>query len=702
MKVTGVTVDPKTYTLDFGAKFTLKAIVAPANADDKTVTWTSDMPAVVAVDAATGEVTGLAEGDATVTAKTKDGDFTASAVVTVNPKPVTYPITGKAGALDWSLEQNGTLTVSGQGAIPDYGAPTGGTRSEMVVPPVGAAPWKVYAGEIKVIVIVQGVTAIGTGAFAGLEALTSVTLPESVESIGAGAFAGCVVLVEINIAEGTDVGEGAFTGCVALPEGAIPPPLNVLDKIPDAAFRAFIEIQMGMLDTNGDGVLSKAEATGLTSIYMTAGSVPLNIASLEGLEYFTELDYLVVETGSNLAPVDLSKNTKLLHVGLSNNNLTSLDVSMLTELNYLNCAGNPSLGSLDVSKNTRLTTLRCSNCNLSSLDVSKNTELTLLWCSNNKFATLDVSKNTALTDFDCDGNQLTAIDVSKNTALTHFDCHDNQLTALDVSNNTELTFLSIMENSLSSLDVSNNTELTFLNVEDNRLTGIDISNNTKLTNFYCSFNPGDGKDFSVRVWFDEDNVPAGFPPAGRAWGLGGKTIHLKYVTSAGFDGGGVTIGGVTWATSNVHVRGEFEADYWNFGGQFVWSDPGLDRPVLLAQHACPDGWRLPTIDEFKSLGTGTRTVVKVNDPVHLTNPDPLGGYLTVFEIVGYTFGSGDNTIFLPCGGWNHRHHGNNQDRNYGGYYHCQGFNIFFFGTLGPTLPPPPYPIPDVPDTEHRL
>ena len=79
--VSGITLDKTELALIVGdAAVQLKATVAPDNATDKTVTWTSDKPAVATVDA-TGKVTAVAEGEATITAKA--GDKTATCKVTV-------------------------------------------------------------------------------------------------------------------------------------------------------------------------------------------------------------------------------------------------------------------------------------------------------------------------------------------------------------------------------------------------------------------------------------------------------------------------------------------------------------------------------------------------------------------------------------------------------------------------------------------
>ena len=82
--VTSVALDKSELALTVGdAAVQLTATVAPDNATDKAVTWSSDKTSVATVDA-TGKVTAVAEGTATITAKA--GDKTATCTVTVTAK----------------------------------------------------------------------------------------------------------------------------------------------------------------------------------------------------------------------------------------------------------------------------------------------------------------------------------------------------------------------------------------------------------------------------------------------------------------------------------------------------------------------------------------------------------------------------------------------------------------------------------------
>ena len=82
VSVTGVTID-ETLSVNIGQTKTPSFTVAPAEATNKTVSFTSNNPAVATVNATTGAVTGVSKGTATITVKTADGNFTDTCTVTV-------------------------------------------------------------------------------------------------------------------------------------------------------------------------------------------------------------------------------------------------------------------------------------------------------------------------------------------------------------------------------------------------------------------------------------------------------------------------------------------------------------------------------------------------------------------------------------------------------------------------------------------
>lgn len=83
--VTGVTLNKTTLTLKEEGFETLTHTIAPSNATNKAVTWTSSATTVATVDN-NGKVTGIAEGEAIITVKTVDGEKTAECKVKVEAK----------------------------------------------------------------------------------------------------------------------------------------------------------------------------------------------------------------------------------------------------------------------------------------------------------------------------------------------------------------------------------------------------------------------------------------------------------------------------------------------------------------------------------------------------------------------------------------------------------------------------------------
>ena len=138
---------------------------------------------------------------------------------------------GENSCLHWEVStgvlSGKTLTISGTGAMPDFDFPNG-----------NLAPWWNYEalgmltsfgnfkleGELKKVVIKDGVTNVSDYALFFLPAATQVTLPDSVTSIGRYGIAMCSKLTGLSIPKGvTGIGDFGLAGngltAVTLPDG---------------------------------------------------------------------------------------------------------------------------------------------------------------------------------------------------------------------------------------------------------------------------------------------------------------------------------------------------------------------------------------------------------------------------------------------------------------------------------------------------
>ena len=103
----------------------------------------------------------------------------------------------------WTLDSDGTLTISGTGGMKDRAF---------------------YVNQnIKKVVIKDGVTSIGADAFSNCKSLTSIKIPNSVTVIGNSTFENCKSLTSITIPNSvTSIGNYAFLGCIRLTSITIP------------------------------------------------------------------------------------------------------------------------------------------------------------------------------------------------------------------------------------------------------------------------------------------------------------------------------------------------------------------------------------------------------------------------------------------------------------------------------------------------
>jgi uncharacterized protein YjdB len=108
--VTGVNVSPTSADIDINGTQRMTVTVLPSNATNKNVTWSSSNSTIASVST-NGLVTGVANGSATITATTQDGNYTATSAITVATIPVTSVIVSPTTATI-SLNKTRQLTAT--------------------------------------------------------------------------------------------------------------------------------------------------------------------------------------------------------------------------------------------------------------------------------------------------------------------------------------------------------------------------------------------------------------------------------------------------------------------------------------------------------------------------------------------------------------------------------------------------------------
>ena len=172
--------------------------------------------------------------------------------------------------LTWKLYEDGTLNISGTGAMKNYNYFEG-----------NQSPASQKKDSVKKVVIEDGVTSIGNEAFAGCSSLTSITIPDSVTSIGEGTFSGCSSLTSITLSNNiTNIGNSAFAGCSSLTSITIP------DSVTSIGEGAFSGCSSLTSITIPDGVTSIGDATFSNCEGLTSITIPDSVTSIgEGAFY---------------------------------------------------------------------------------------------------------------------------------------------------------------------------------------------------------------------------------------------------------------------------------------------------------------------------------------------------------------------------------------------------------------------------------
>ncbi|MBQ3227276.1 MAG: leucine-rich repeat protein [Clostridia bacterium] len=118
---------------------------------------------------------------------------------------------GSEGNISWVLAADGTLTISGTGAMPDYSSSS--TRPS----------WDQYKDQITSVIVEGSVSSVGTYSFYSYKNISKVDIGGSVKSIGSSAFSSCSAIDSLTLSEGVEtIGYDAFYNCENIKKLTVP------------------------------------------------------------------------------------------------------------------------------------------------------------------------------------------------------------------------------------------------------------------------------------------------------------------------------------------------------------------------------------------------------------------------------------------------------------------------------------------------
>ena len=264
--------------------------------------------------------------------------------------------------LTWTLDSDGTLTISGTGEMHDYNDFHLDNRT----------PWVDYNEQIKTVIVKSGVTSIGTYAFYKCGALTQVDIADTVRSIGNYAFYHCWDLANVVLRNGiTSIGDWAFYYCrvtdITLPASLI--------SIGEAAFLYCNKLEQITIPNSvasiGDSAFGNCAA--LNSVNIPASVTHIGDAAFANCSKLSKID--VAEDNPNYCSYNLAlfnkDKTCLLRSEVHQYEIIYQIPDGVTSIGESAFSGNDALALIFIPDSvTSLGRYAFANCtNLASLDI---------------------------------------------------------------------------------------------------------------------------------------------------------------------------------------------------------------------------------------------------------------------------------------------------------------------------------------------
>ena len=218
--------------------------------------------------------------------------------------------------------------------------------------------------------------------------------------------------------------------------------------------------------------------------------ISLVIGAVEDMWIDVDCGFGPEEYELTASPLDTTLGT-LIYCTVNKNATIKIYGEKPEAITYINAEG-CYLTSADFTKLTNLDILNLNHNELTDIDLSKNTKIRALYVSDNPFTeatplVIGEKDSLIILEIPMVGYLDPNFDLTKYPELRSFDAYYTRtLTKIDPTKCPNLMQLTLEMTDVASVDVTKNPHLRILNVSETKVTELDLSQNKELLELYCT------------------------------------------------------------------------------------------------------------------------------------------------------------------------------------------------------------------------
>ncbi|MDR0700132.1 MAG: Ig-like domain-containing protein [Tannerella sp.] len=568
IEVESVEIDKKTLTLVIGTSSTLIATVKPADATNKTVTWTSDHTAVATVNEQ-GEVTALAEGTAKITAQSGTCSAVCDVAVTKQRIPATKIELNKTSVslaenteemliatvfpanttdmVAWSSQNTQIAVVDDKGVVKAAGlgstvivAKAGDVSETCAVTVTPASGGIIITLNKTILNMTMNDSEKLTATVNALDgSIYAVEWESSNTQVAAVDDEGLVTAVGVGTANITASAGGSSVACsvtvsplyIRITSLHVEPSTHTMDIGEELLLSVRIEpsnaTSKEVIWYSKDNRKATVDiATGRVKA-IAAGSVTI-VAMADENEDIKDSCVIVINPAYvPVADITLDKTEVTLTEGGTVRINATISPADATNQTVTWTSQHPAIATVDENGNVRAVLFGTTTITAQAGDKSASCIVTVneqegvpinfqdlkfekFLIDNgydlDKDSVITTAEVSKITELDCRSRNITSlVGIEYFKSLEKLVCRDNHISSVDISKNTSLKYVDFRNNKIEELEVGSLMNLETLICDENELEEIDISNNMLLKSFSCADNKIENLDVSNHSELKEFN-----------------------------------------------------------------------------------------------------------------------------------------------------------------------------------------------------